>query len=132
MASVAVRKSSEFSGFIKRRTEHDNMKYNEYSIVLVIIMLDAREIYPLSDFQRNAKQFIEQLQSTHKPIVLTVNGKASVVMQDAASYQELLDELELARSSAIIRQGMAEVAAGKERDALEALEESRLKHDIPR
>jgi len=95
-------------------------------------MLDAREIYPLSDFQRNAKQFIEQLQSTHKPIVLTVNGKASVVMQDAASYQELLDELELARSSAIIRQGMAEVAAGKERDALEALEESRLKHDIPR
>jgi len=132
MASVAVIKSSEFSGFIKRRTEHDNMKYNEYSIVLVIIMLDAREIYPLSDFQRNAKQFIEQLQSTHKPIVLTVNGKASVVMQDAASYQELLDELELARSSAIIRQGMAEVAAGKERDALEALEESRLKHDIPR
>ncbi len=59
-------------------------------------MLDVREIYPLSDFQRNARQFIEQLQSSHKAIVLTVNGKASVVMQDAASYQELLDELELA------------------------------------
>ena len=95
-------------------------------------MLDAREIYPLSDFQRNAKQFIEQLQSSHKPIVLTVNGKASVIMQDAASYQELLDELELARSSAKIRQGIAEVAEGKDRDALEALEELRLKHEIPR
>ena len=53
-------------------------------------------------------------------------------MQDAASYQELLDELELARSAAKIRQGIAEVAEGKDRDALEALEELRLKHEIPR
>ena len=95
-------------------------------------MLDAREIYPLSDFQRNARQFIEQLHESHKPIVLTVNGKAAVIMQDADSYQELLDELALARSAATIRQAMAEVAAGKDRDAVEALEELRLKHDIPR
>lgn len=95
-------------------------------------MLDVREIYPLSDFQRNARQFIEQLQSSHKAIVLTVNGKASVIMQDAASYQELLDELELARSAARIRQGIAEASAGKDRDAIEALEELRLKHEIPR
>ena len=94
-------------------------------------MLDAREIYPLSDFQRNAKQFIEQLQDSHKPIVLTVNGKAAVIMQDAVSYQNMLDELELARSSAKIRQAMVEVAEGKDRDAVEALEELRRKHDIP-
>jgi hypothetical protein len=53
-------------------------------------------------------------------------------MQDATSYQELLDELELARSAAKIRQGIAEAAAGKDRDAVEALEELRLKHEIPR
>lgn len=95
-------------------------------------MLDAREIYPLSDFQRNAKQFIDQLQESHKPIVLTVNGKASVIMQDAASYQELLDELTVFRSAAVIRQGMAEAAGRLDRDAVEALEELRTKHDIPR
>lgn len=95
-------------------------------------MLDAREIYPLSDFQRNARHFIERLQESHKPIVLTVNGKASVIMQDAESYQKLLDEVELARSAATIRQAMTEVAAGKDRDAVEALEELRLKYDIPR
>ena len=95
-------------------------------------MLDAREIYPLSDFQRNARLFIEQMHESHKPIVLTVNGKAAVIMQDADSYQELLDELALARSAATIRQAMAEVAAGKDRDAVEALEELRLKYDIPR
>ncbi len=61
-----------------------------------------------------------------------MNGKASVIIQDAASYQELLDELELARSAAKIRQGILEVTAGKDRDAIEALEELRLKHEIPR
>ena len=58
---------------------------------------------------------IEQIQSSHKPIILTVNGKASVIMQDTASYQELLDELELARSAAKSRQGIAEAAAGKDK-----------------
>jgi len=95
-------------------------------------MLDAREIYPLSDFQRNARQFIDRLQESHKPIVLTVNGKASVIMQDAESYQKLLDELAIARSAATIKQAMAEAAAGLDREAVEALEELRLKHDIPR
>ncbi|MEH2387891.1 MAG: hypothetical protein V7K14_19360 [Nostoc sp.] len=38
----------------------------------------------------------------------------------------------VARSSAKIRQAMAEVAEGKDRDAVEALEELRRKHDIPR
>lgn len=95
-------------------------------------MLDAREIYPFSDFQRNARQFIEQLHSSHKAIVLTVNGKAAVIVQDAESYQKLLDELALAHSAATIRQAMAEVATGIGRDAVEALEELRLKHDIPR
>jgi predicted transcriptional regulator len=61
-----------------------------------------------------------------------VIGKASVIMQDAASYQKLLDELEVARSAAMIQQGMAEAAAGKDQDAVEALEEFRSKYDIPR
>ena len=46
-------------------------------------MLDTRKIYPLSDFQSNAKDFISQLKKSQKPIVLTVNGKAALVIQDA-------------------------------------------------
>jgi len=111
------------------------IEYHEISCIFhveVITMLDLREIYPLSDFQRNARQFIEQLQENQKPIILTVNGKASVVLQDAASYQKLLDDLELAKSAATIRQSISEVAAGQEQDAIEALEALRAKHDIPR
>jgi prevent-host-death family protein len=94
-------------------------------------MLDTRNIYPLTDFQRNAKDFITQLQDSHKPIVLTVNGKAAIVLQDAASYQELLDQLELERSAAAIRQSMQEAKEGKSIDAAEGLKQLKAKHGIP-
>jgi prevent-host-death family protein len=61
----------------------------------MLVMLDTRNIYPLSDFQRNAKEFISRLKESQKPIVLTVNGKAAMVIQDAESYQTLLDELKV-------------------------------------
>ena len=52
-------------------------------LLRLVAMLDTRNIYPLSDFQRNAKDFISQLKKSQKPIVLTVNGKAALVIQDA-------------------------------------------------
>ena len=85
-------------------------------------MLDTRNIYPLSDFQRNTKDFISQLKESQKPIVLTVNGKAAVVVQDAESYQELLDALDIERSAAVIRERIQQFAIdGIEYDAKEAL-----------
>lgn len=89
-------------------------------------MLDTRNIYPLSDFQRNAKDFILQLKESQKPIVLTVNGKAAMVIQDAESYQELLDSLEIQRSAAIIQQRHDQyLKDGISFDAMEALEKLR-------
>jgi prevent-host-death family protein len=94
-------------------------------------MVDIRNIHALSEFQRNTKYYVQQLQETHKPLVLTVNGEAALVVQDAESYQQLLDELELARSLVAIKQSQEEFTAGKDRDAREALEELRAKYDIP-
>ena len=34
---------------------------------------------------------MRQLKKTGQPVVLTVNGKAELVVQDAASYQKLLE-----------------------------------------
>jgi prevent-host-death family protein len=34
------------------------------------------------------------MKQTGQPLVLTVNGKAKVVVQDAKSYQQLLDKIE--------------------------------------
>ena len=60
------------------------------------------DIRPLSEFQRNTRASIRRLNKSGRPEVLTRNGKASVVVQDAAAYQKLLEELEKARTAAAI------------------------------
>lgn len=57
-------------------------------------MINLSNIHPLTDFKRNAKAFVEQIKVTKKPLVLTVNGKAEVVVQDAESFQAMTDHLQ--------------------------------------
>ena len=57
-------------------------------------MLDLRQVYSLTDFLRNHKEHVTRLAETKSPVVLTVKGKASLVLQDAEGYQELLERLE--------------------------------------
>ena len=49
-----------------------------------------RDIQTLSDFKRDASKIVRQIKTTKEPVILTVNGKAAVVVQDAESYQQLL------------------------------------------
>ena len=60
------------------------------------IMLDLRQVFSLTDFLRNHKEMVARVTETHKPVVLTVKGKPALVIQDAGSYQELIDRLERA------------------------------------
>ena len=55
-------------------------------------MLDLNsDINSLSNFKRNTPEFLRQLKETGHPVVLTINGKAELVVQDAASYQKLIE-----------------------------------------
>ena len=56
--------------------------------------IDLRNIHSLTDFKRNANAYVEQLQATQLPLVLTVNGKAAVVVQEAGAFQSLIDRIE--------------------------------------
>jgi len=57
-------------------------------------MINLENIHPLTDFKRNVKRFIEQIKATKSPLILTVNGKAEIVIQDAISFQEMMQRLE--------------------------------------
>lgn len=73
----------------------------------------SRDIHSLTDFKKNTPAFLKQLKDTGAPVVLTINGKAELVVQDAASYQKLLDEAEQAKVIEGIRQGLEDVKAGR-------------------
>jgi prevent-host-death family protein len=71
----------------------------------------ARDIHSLSDFKRKTPEFIERLEETGEPVVLTVNGRARLVVQDAASYQRMLELVRQAETIEAIREGLEAVAA---------------------
>jgi prevent-host-death family protein len=90
------------------------------------------DIQSLTTFRRSSGDFIKQLKKTKRPVVLTVNGKAAAVVQDAEAYQRLLDIAARADTEEGIRQGLDDLARGRTRPAREVLNEIRRKHAIQR
>jgi PHD/YefM family antitoxin component YafN of YafNO toxin-antitoxin module len=72
-----------------------------------------RDIHSLTDFKKNTPEFLQQLKETGDPVILTINGKAELVVQDAVSYQKLLDLAEEAKVIEGIRQGLEDMKAGR-------------------
>jgi PHD/YefM family antitoxin component YafN of YafNO toxin-antitoxin module len=70
-------------------------------------MLKIKNIRSVTDFARNTREHIERLQSSGEPEVLTVNGKAAVVVQDAEAYQRILDQIDYADTVRILRERLA-------------------------
>jgi prevent-host-death family protein len=96
-------------------------------------MIDiTTDIQSLTTFRRRSGDFMKQLKSSKRPVVLTVKGKAAAIVQDAEAYQRLLDIAARADAEEGIRQGLDDVAHGRTRPAKEAFDEIRRKHDIPR
>jgi len=57
-------------------------------------LIRPEDIGSLTDFARNAKTHLSRLKRTGRPELLTVNGRAEVVVQNAAAYQRLIESLE--------------------------------------
>lgn len=51
------------------------------------------------------------MRESGRPVALTINGKTEVVVQDAASYQRLLDQLDELQALEGIKRGLADVKA---------------------
>jgi prevent-host-death family protein len=92
-------------------------------------LIDLNEVFSLTEFQRNAKDHVERLAQTGKPQVLTVNGKAAVVVQDAASYQRMLDEKERLEAAAGIQRSIEAMKRGETRPLEAALDDLKTKYE---
>ena len=96
-------------------------------------MLDiTQDIHSLTEFKRETSRLVRQMKREKRPVVLTINGRAEIVVQDAASYQRMLDRLERVEAVAGIRRGLEQVQRGESRTAEEFFTEMRRKYDIPR
>ncbi len=55
--------------------------------------ISLKNIHSLTEFKRNANIYVEQVRNSHAPLVLTINGEAAVIIQDAESFQATIDQL---------------------------------------
>ena len=92
----------------------------------------ATDIQSLTTFRRSSGEFMRQLKKSKRPIVLTVNGKAAAVVQDAEAYQRLLDVAARASAEEGIRQGLEDAKNGRTRPAREFFAEFESTHGLSR
>ena len=93
-------------------------------------MLDTRNIHPLTDFLRNHKSHVARLKETRVPEILTVNGRAEVIVQDAESYQAMVERLRHMEAIAAIREGLASAERGELKDATQVYAEMMARYDL--
>jgi len=94
-------------------------------------MINLKSIQSLTDFKRNTNDYIKELRRSHDPLVLTVNGKAELVVFDSESFQTFMNRIEYAESVLSIKDGIESFERGEGRKADEALAEIATKHGIP-
>jgi PHD/YefM family antitoxin component YafN of YafNO toxin-antitoxin module len=89
-------------------------------------MISVKDIRSLTDFQRHTKAHLKRLKSSRRPTVLTVNGKAELIVQDAAAFEEMLDAIRG------IQRGLDAMKEGTGKPFRVALDEIRTTKRIPR
>ena len=84
-----------------------------------------KDIQPLTNFKRNTTELVRQMKETGQPIVLTINGRAELVVQDAGSYQRLVELVDRLEAVAGIRKGLDESTRGEGQPIEDAVREIR-------
>jgi prevent-host-death family protein len=96
-------------------------------------MIDLSEdIHSLSDFKRQTAEFLARMKKSGHPVILTIKGKAELVVQDVASYQRLLELAERAEMMEFLRQSREDIEAGRTEPAAAALDRLAEKYKLSR
>ena len=91
-----------------------------------------QDIHSLTDFKRRTAVYMRQMKGRGHPIVLTVKGRAKLVVQDAESYQRLLEAADCFEAISSIQEGIAQSHRGEGVSLGKFDSRMRKKHGLPR
>ena len=92
----------------------------------------SEDIHSLTDFKRHTANYVKQIKVRRRPMVLTVNGKASIIVQDADSYQKLLELADQFEAMNAIQEGKSQSKRGNVISLDKFDKKMRQKYGIPR
>jgi len=76
-------------------------------------MTNLTNSHSLTTFQRNARGFIEGINQTREPLLLTVNGTVQAVVVDPVTFQEYEKDMEHKKLLAAIAEGERDIQEGR-------------------
>jgi len=77
----------------------------------------TRDILSLTEFKRRSAELLAEMKRENRPLVLTVNGRAELVVQDAKSYQRMADLAARLEALEGVERGLQSMREGKGRSA---------------
>jgi prevent-host-death family protein len=70
----------------------------------------SRDIVSLSVFKNKASKMLHEVQSSHRPLVITQNGKASAVLISPADFDLLTEQVRFVDA---VQRGLTDVQHGR-------------------
>ena len=83
----------------------------------------SEDVVPFSECRQNFSTFINRPRETHRPILITQNGRATSYLIDAEDFDNLMDRIELSRSVAISRQQFKNGECQSEEEVFKEMED---------
>lgn len=70
----------------------------------------SQDVRPLSEFRANVATFVEQVQTTGRPLILTQHGRSAAILLGVQEYEALIERAEVAND---VRTAEAQIATGQ-------------------
>jgi len=93
-------------------------------------MIKPRNIESLTNFQKRSKEIIAQLEASGEPMVLTVNGKAKLVIQDASAYEANAFPFDAKAAREAVLEALKQVDSGKTIPLADVAAEMKSKYEL--
>ena len=85
------------------------------------------DIKPISYLKSRSAELLAQLNETHRPVIITQNGEPKAVIQDAESYEKMVNSLNLMKILAHSEKDIQEVKTIKQETLFKQIEDKLLK-----
>lgn len=77
-----------------------------YNLLYKEAVMKTSDIVPLSECRKNLSRLIDRVNQTGAPVVVTTNGKPSMVMLSPENYDALMQQAQHARDIEAVRVGL--------------------------
>jgi prevent-host-death family protein len=85
------------------------------------------DIKPISYLKSRSAELLAQINKTHRPVIITQNGKPRAVIQDAESYENMVKSLSLMKILAHSEKDIQEGNTLKQETLFKQIEDTLLK-----